>query len=127
MTAITQALAVSVAQRDIQTRNLSVNRITWGANKGQYEVANSVTVRMRDTGKVGAAIAAVTDAGANIVSGPDLSVADPEKANLTGYGNAYKTARAKADAYAAAPGCISCGCFRSGMAALAANYRRPAI
>ena len=105
MTAITQALAkLGVAQRDIQTRNLSVNRITWGANKGQYEVANSVTVRMRDTGKVGAAIAAVTDAGANIVSGPDLSVADPEKANLTGYGNAYKTARAKADAYAAAAG-----------------------
>lgn len=105
MTAITQALAkLGVAQRDIQTRNLSVNRITWGANKGQYEVANSVTVRMRDTGKVGAAIAAVTDAGANIVSGPDLSVADAEKANLTGYGNAYKTARAKADAYAAAAG-----------------------
>lgn len=42
MTAITQALAkLGVAQRDIQTRNLSVNRITWGANKGQYEVATA--------------------------------------------------------------------------------------
>src|SRR3546814_10954508 len=36
------------------------------------------------------------------VSGPNLSVADPEKANLGGYGTAYKAARAKADAYAAA-------------------------
>src|SRR3546814_11612172 len=37
-----------------------------------------------------------------IVSGPNLSVADPEKANLGAYGTAYKAARAKADAYAAA-------------------------
>src|SRR3546814_5570394 len=67
-----------------------------------YEASNSVAVRVRDNKRVSEALAAVTAAGANIVSGPNLSVADPEKANLGAYGTAYKAARAKADAYAAA-------------------------
>ncbi|WP_231733189.1 SIMPL domain-containing protein [Sphingomonas sp. CCH5-A5] len=100
---ITAALGrLNIPERDIQTRNLSVNRIDYGANKGRYEASNSVAVRVRDTKRVSDALAAVTAAGANIVSGPNLSVADPEKANLGAYDLAYKAARAKADAYAAA-------------------------
>lgn len=100
---ITAALArLNIPARDIQTRNLSLNRIDYGANRGRYEASNSVAVRVREIGRAGPAIAAVTAAGANIVSGPDLSVADPEKANLGAYGAAYRAARAKADAYAAA-------------------------
>src|SRR3546814_19986711 len=57
---------------------------------------------VRDNKRVSEALAAVTAAGANIVYGPNPSVADPEKANLGAYGTAYKAARAKADAYAAA-------------------------
>ncbi len=103
MNKITAALGrLNIPERDIQTRNLSVNRIDYGANKGRYEASNSVAVRVRDTRRVSEAIAAVTAAGANIVSGPNLSVADPEKANLGAYGLAFKAARAKADAYAAA-------------------------
>jgi len=103
MNKITAALAsLSVPARDIQTRNLSVNRVDYGPNKGRYEASNTITVRMHDPSKVGEAIAVVTDAGANIVSGPNLSIADPEKANLGGYGVAYKAARAKAEAYAEA-------------------------
>lgn len=105
MSRITAALArLNVPARDIQTRSLSVNRLDYGPNKGRFEASNTLTVRMRDTARVGEAIAAVTDAGANIVSGPDLSVTDPEKANLSGYGAAYKSARAKAEAYAKAAG-----------------------
>jgi uncharacterized protein YggE len=106
MNRITAALGrLDVPARDIQTtRNLSVNRIDYGANRGRFEASNTVAVRVRDTGKVSAAIAAVTAAGANIVSGPNLSVADPERANLGAYGAAYKAARAKADAYAGAAG-----------------------
>lgn len=105
MSRITAALGrLNVPSRDIQTRSLSVNRVDYGPNKGLYEASNTVSVRMRDTARVGVAIAAVTDAGANIVSGPNLSIADPEKANLSGYGTAYKTARAKAEAYADAAG-----------------------
>ena len=97
MSRITAALArLNVPARDIQTRSLSVNRVDYGPNKGRFEASNTLTVRMRDTARVGKAIAAVTDAGANIVSGPDLSVTDPEKANLSGYDAAYKSARAKA-------------------------------
>lgn len=105
MNQITTALAkLGVPARDIQTRNLSVNRIDYGSNRGKYEAANTVAVRVRNTGRVGEAIGAVTTAGANIVSGPNLSVADPEKANLGAYGIAYKAARAKAEAYAGAAG-----------------------
>lgn len=105
MNRITAALAkLEIPARDIQTRNLSVNRIDYGPNRGKFEAGNTVAVRVRNTGRVGAAIAAVTAAGANIVSGPNLSVADPEKANLGAYGVAYKAARAKAEAYASAAG-----------------------
>lgn len=105
MQQITAALAkFNIPARDIQTRNLSVNRITWGDNRGKYEAANTVAVRVRNTDRVGQAVAAMTAAGANIVSGPNLSVADPEKANFGAYDLAYKAARAKADAYAKAAG-----------------------
>ena len=100
---ITGALArLGVPARDIQTRNLSLERIDYGANRGRYEASNTVAVRVRDMRHVGQAIAAVTASGANIVSGPDLSVSDPEKASLGAYGAAYRAARAKAEAYAAA-------------------------
>jgi hypothetical protein len=103
MNRITAALAkLNIPQRDIQTRNLSLNRIDYGRNRGQFEARNSVAVRVRDVGKVGHGIAAVTANGANILSGPDLTVADPEKANLSAYGAAYKAARAKAESYAKA-------------------------
>ena len=91
MNRITGALGrLNIPARDIQTRNLSVSRIDYGTNKGKFEASNSVSVRVRDTARVGDAIAAVTAAGANIVSGPNLSVADPEKANLGAYSLAYK-------------------------------------
>jgi uncharacterized protein YggE len=103
MNRITAALAkLNIPERDIQTRNLSLNRIDYGRNRGQFEASNSVAVRVREVGKVGAGIAAVTAAGANILSGPELTVANPEKANLGAYGLAYKAARAKADSYAKA-------------------------
>lgn len=105
MNRITAALArLEIPARDIQTQDLSVNRIDYGSNRGRYEAANTVAVRVRNIGRVGEAIAAVTGAGANIVSGPNLSVADPEKANLGAYDIAYKAAREKADAYAGAAG-----------------------
>src|SRR3546814_5217070 len=53
MNKITAALArLDIPARDIQTRNLSVNRIDYGANKGRYEASNSVAVRVRDNKRV---------------------------------------------------------------------------
>src|SRR3546814_9697705 len=66
MNKITAALArLDIPARDIQTRNLSVNRIDYGANKGRYEASNSVAVRVRDNKRVNETPAAITAAGAN--------------------------------------------------------------
>jgi uncharacterized protein len=93
-----------VEEKDIQTKNVSVNRIDWGPNKNKFEAINQVSVRVRKVDTASAAIGAATDSGANILSGPSLTQSDPEKAKLSGYGAAYKAARAKAEAYATAAG-----------------------
>ena len=93
-----------VAKKDIQTQNVSVQRIGYGSNKGKFEANNQVSVRVRKVDTVGEVIGAVTAAGANVLNGPQLTVADPEAAKLSAYGAAYKAARAKADAYAKAAG-----------------------
>lgn len=59
---------------------------------------------MRDVDKAGAAIAGATQAGANVMWGPNLSITDPEAASRSAYVAAFKAARARADAYAGAAG-----------------------
>jgi uncharacterized protein len=103
--AIAAALAkYDVAPKDIQTRNLSVGRMTYGKYKGQFQANNILGVRLHNVAKAGEAVAAATDAGANVLSGPSLRIADPEKANRGAYIAAYKAARTRAEAYAEAAG-----------------------
>lgn len=103
--AIAAALAkFDVAAKDIQTRNLSVNRVEYGKFKGQFQANNILGVRLRNVAKAGEAVAAATDAGANVLSGPSLRIADPEKANRGAYIAAYRAARTRAEAYAEAAG-----------------------
>ena len=103
--AIAAALSkFGVAAKDLQTRNLSVGRVTYGPRKGQFQANNILAVRLRDVGKAGEALAAATDAGANVLSGPSLHIADPEKANRGAYIAAYRAARTRAEAYAEAAG-----------------------
>ncbi len=105
MTAVVEALkAQGVAEADIQTSQVTVQRQDWGANKGKFEANNTVSARLREIAKAGAAVAAATAAGANILSGPDLRTADPEAASRSAYAAAFKSARARADAYAEAAG-----------------------
>ncbi len=96
--------ALGVKRDDTQTQSLSVNRIDYGRNRGQYEATNSVSVKIRKIDSAGEVIAAATEAGANILSGPQLTVDDREAANLSAYAAAYKAARARADTYAKAAG-----------------------
>jgi uncharacterized protein YggE len=101
MDKVTAALAkLGVKPDQLQTRNLSLQRIDYGADKGRYRADNMLEVRLTDLSKVGDAIAAVTDAGANLLSGPDLRVANHEAANRSAYAAAYRAARARAEAYA---------------------------
>ncbi len=102
---INEALArLGVKPDDLQTRNITLQRIDYGRERGRFRAENLVEVRMSDPAKAGAAIAAATGAGGNVVSGPDLSVRDPERAYNAAYAAAFRAARARADAYAEAAG-----------------------
>ncbi len=103
-TLVTALEKQGVDEKDIQTKSISITRIDWGPKKGQYQATNEVSVRVRKVNQASVAIGAATGAGANILSGPTLSQSDPEKGKLSAYGNAYKAARARADAYADAAG-----------------------
>jgi uncharacterized protein YggE len=89
---------------DLQTRNLSLQRIDYGPERGRFRADNVVEVRIRDMNRVGEAVAGATDAGANLLGGPNLRVSDPEAATRSAYAEAYKAARARAEAYAGAAG-----------------------
>ena len=49
---------LGVAEDDIQTSAINVQRIDWGDRRGQYQAANTLSVRVRDIDKAGAAAAA---------------------------------------------------------------------
>lgn len=96
--------ATGLPEKDIQTRAVNISRIEWGDRKGQYQAANTVAVTVRDIAKADAAITAATKAGANIMSGPELRMSDPEAAANTAYAAAYANALKRAEAYAEAAG-----------------------
>jgi len=92
--------AAGVPAKDIQTRTVGIQRIQYGDRKGQYQANNIVAVTVRDIERAGDAVTAATEAGANVFSGPDLRISDSEKAANTAYGEAFKAAKARAQAYA---------------------------
>ena len=89
-----------VPEKDIQTRTVGIQRIQYGDRKGQYQANNIVAVTVRQIDKAGDAVTAATEAGANVFSGPDLRISDSETAANTAYGEAFKAAKARAQAYA---------------------------
>lgn len=95
---------LGVKPDDLQTRNLSLQRIDYGPERGRFRADNVLEVTFREVGKVGEAVTAVTEAGANVMSGPDLRVSDREKASRSAYAAAYRAARSRAEAYAEAAG-----------------------
>jgi uncharacterized protein YggE len=105
MERVTAALtSLGAKTDDLQTRNLSLQRIDYGADRGRFRADNVLEVTLRDMSKVGAAVTAVTEAGANVLSGPELRISDREKANRSAYAAAYRAARSRAEAYAEAAG-----------------------
>ena len=87
-----------VAARDIQTQNVNVSPTTdSNGNTTGYSASNSVSVDLHEVLKAGRLITRVTDAGANLESGPTFSL---EKTDLT-YEKALNEALDKAHAKAA--------------------------
>ncbi len=87
MTKVMKALTDSgIAQKDIQTGYFSINQRTrWDDSKQidtviGYQVTNMVTVKIRDTSKVGDIIDSVVQAGSNFIriNGINFSVEDPQ-------------------------------------------------
>jgi hypothetical protein len=95
---------LGVKAEDVQSRQVSLGRLEYGRDRGRFQANNMVEVRVRNVDRVGEAIAATTDAGANVLSGPDLRISDPDAANRSAYANAFRSARARAEAYAKAAG-----------------------
>jgi uncharacterized protein YggE len=95
---------LGVKEDDLQTRSITLSRIDYGPNRGRFQANNLIEIKVRDIKRAGEALAAITDAGANVLSGPNLRVSDPENAGRSAYAAAYRNARGRAEAYAQAAG-----------------------
>jgi len=103
MAKVTAALtALGVKPDDLQTRSLTLQRIDYGKDRGGFRADNLVEVKLRMMERVGEAVAVVTEAGANVLSGPELRISDREASSKSAYAAAYHAARGRAEAYAGA-------------------------
>ena len=110
MAALTQALRrAGVAERDIQTSNVSVYP-QQQYREGQeplitgYQANNTVTAKVRNINNTGRVIDAAVAAGGNTINGVTFSHADPEAQLDIARRDAIAEARRRADLYANALG-----------------------
>jgi len=94
-----------VADRDIQTSNVSLNpEYRYPDNQAPqlvgYTATNSVTVRFKDIRASGKILDALVAQGANQINGPNLVVDKPEAALDEARAKAIATGRARAELYA---------------------------
>jgi len=94
-----------VADRDIQTSNISLNpEYRYPDNQAPqltgYTASNQVTVRFRDIRSSGKILDALVTQGANQINGPNLTIDKPEAALDEARAAAVATGRARADLYA---------------------------
>jgi uncharacterized protein YggE len=97
-----------VAEKDIQTRDVSVYPQSADQNGKQvvtgYQASLNVRAKVRDIGKLGDVISAANAAGANNISGPSFTVADPAPSRAIAIEKAVADARKTAEAMAKAAG-----------------------
>lgn len=110
MTALNQALRrAGIAERDIQTSNISVNP-QYQYVEGQqprvtgYQANNQVTVRVRDLNRLGRTIDGAVAAGGNTVNGVSFTFQDPDAQVDAARTDAIAEARRRGDLYAQALG-----------------------
>jgi uncharacterized protein YggE len=94
-----------IADRDIQTSNVSLNpEYRYPENQPPqlvgYTASNTVTVRFRDIRTSGKILDALVAEGANQINGPNLTVDQPEAALDEARAKAIAIGRARADLYA---------------------------
>ena len=97
--------AAGVADRDIQTSNLSLNpEYRYVENKAPelvgYTASNQVNIRFRDIRNSGSVLDVLVAQGANQINGPTLTLDQPEVALDEARANAVALGRARAQLYA---------------------------
>lgn len=101
--------AAGIADKDIQTSSLNLNpEYNYVQNQPPrltgYTASNQVSVRFRDIGETGKILDALVAEGANQISGPNLTIDNPEQALDEARLKAVANGRARADLYARALG-----------------------
>ncbi len=94
-----------VADRDIQTSNVSLNpEYRYPENQSPqltgYTATNQLTIRFRDIKSSGKILDALVGVGANQINGPNLTIDKPEAALDEARAKAIATGRARAELYA---------------------------
>lgn len=115
--------AAGVAERDIQTRGISINADYAYVNNAQqfrgYRASNTVSIRSRDIPGLGRFLDALVAAGGNQIEGPSFTIDKPEPLMAQARGNALVAAQANADALAR-----QAGYKRARLLALSENANR---
>lgn len=98
-----------VEARDIRTSQLTVQpQYRYGEGRAPqitgYQASNTVSVRLRDLGRVGGVVDALVAQGANRIDGPDFGIDKPEPLLDRARADAVKAARARAEVLATAAG-----------------------
>ena len=98
-----------IAAKDIQTSNLNLGaQYVYAQNQPPrltgYQASNQVTVTVHDLARLGAAVDATVNAGANQVNGISFGLNDPTTAENAARLEAVKALQAKAEHYAKATG-----------------------
>lgn len=93
--------AAGTAERDIQTSGINLNpQYRYAENQPPvitgYQASNTVSLKVRDIGKLGKVLDALVASGANQVNGPMFEIDEPEAA----YDEARRAALAKSQARA---------------------------
>jgi uncharacterized protein YggE len=104
--------AAGIADRDMQTSNLSLNPVFDNSTQRDqdhpritgYQASNAVAVRSRAIPQMGRVIDTLVSAGANEVSGPNFDLDHPEAALDEARTSAITSARSRAELYAHATG-----------------------
>lgn len=102
--------AAGIADRDMQTSNLSLNPVyDYSRDDSRprlrgYNASNQITINVRDLDKLGEALDAIVKAGSNQINSVQFSVDDPSDATDEARVSAITDARRKADLYAKAAG-----------------------
>jgi len=110
MSAVVAALrGAGIAGKDIRTSNINLEaQYAYAPDTAPrltgYQASNDVTITVRDLARLGPAIDAVTEAGANQINGISFGLKAPGPAEDAARVEAVKALRAKAELYAQAAG-----------------------